>query len=315
MTEVVYGQLSKKDILKEEEQNGLKIIPREEKRLKAASYDVTPTIIAMSTKLGMLETVYKEKDYPHRYFIYVQAKDTVLIVSNEYFIVPQYIAGYVVSRLSKVAEGFGHISTSIDPNWKGALLIALSNPMNRPIKVYVGGTACQIENNNSLATVSFHYLNTECSETDIEHREMRFDLLEKHNYSQRRGIRAFFNKLFHPKRRKYTDFFINYCKNTVINEESWNDVVKDFQGMLPVAESNCKYCEHFKSNGRRAKSHFADFIVTETTARRLKYWYEKHGTIIWTIIKVAFALLIALKIMPEGWQDALLSFLESFRLF
>lgn len=315
MAEVVYGQLSKKDILEEEKRNGLRIIPCEERRLKTASYDVTPTIIAMSTKLGMLETVYREKNYPHRYFIYVQAKDTVLIVSKEYFSVPEYIAGYVVSRVSKVSEGFGHVSTCIDPNWSGALLIALSNPMNRPIKIYVGGTACQIENNNSLATVSFHYLNTECAEIDREHRGMRFDLLEKHNYTQRRGIRAFFTKLFHPKRRKFTDFFINYCENTAINEETWSDVVKDFQGMLPAIESDCKHCEHYKNNGRRAESHFADFIVTETAARRLKYWFGKHGAFILNLLRIAFALLITLGILSKSWQETLQTFFDALNLF
>jgi len=52
-----------------------------------------------------------------------------LVVTKEYISVPSNIVGYVVSRVSKVSEGFGHVSTSIDPNWKGALLIAL-----KPIK-------------------------------------------------------------------------------------------------------------------------------------------------------------------------------------
>lgn len=116
------GQLGRLDILKEKK-SGLIIYPYESRYLKAASYDLTPTVVAMSSKIGMLETVYREKNYKKdRYFILVHPKDTVLIISNEYLNVPENIAGYISSRVSKVVEGFGHISTTIDPNWTGALL-------------------------------------------------------------------------------------------------------------------------------------------------------------------------------------------------
>ena len=58
------GQLSKHDILQEiEKKDGLKIFPCYPSCLKAASYDITPTLVAMSAKLGMLETVYCEACY------------------------------------------------------------------------------------------------------------------------------------------------------------------------------------------------------------------------------------------------------------
>ncbi|MBQ9234484.1 MAG: hypothetical protein IJ167_10705, partial [Lachnospiraceae bacterium] len=208
-----YGQLSSKDIEKEKAvQTGLKIVPFSDNCLKGASYDISPTIIAMSTKVGMLETVYCDKSDPDKYYIYVKAKDTVLAISKEYIVLPSYMAGYVVSRVSKVSEGFRHVSTSIDPNWNGALLIGLSNPTNKSIKVFVGGNDNR-EKNDSLATITLHYLNTSCEENNIEYRGMRLDLLNKIRYSDysRKGIRNWFYKVFYIRRKKYTDFFFRYC--------------------------------------------------------------------------------------------------------
>ena len=167
------GQLSKYDLKREQEsKKGLKIFPFDKYCIKAASYDLTPTIVAMSSKVGMLETVYREKlPVEDRYYIYVRPKDTVLIVSNEYLIVPSNIAGYVSSRVSKVVEGFGHISTTIDPNWSGAALIAVSNPSTQMLKIYVGRNVAQKGIPNQLATVTFHYLHNSCKKKDKEQKQ------------------------------------------------------------------------------------------------------------------------------------------------
>lgn len=130
------GQLSKRDILA----NKLIYPQGYEKNYKAASYDITPTAIAMSTRSGMLETVFvdRKKLYQNEHYIYVHPKDSVLIISNEFIRVPTNIAGYISSRVSNVARGFGHICTTIDPGWNGAVLIALSNPTSKPIRIEVG---------------------------------------------------------------------------------------------------------------------------------------------------------------------------------
>lgn len=307
------SQLSREDILAEKEKNGLIILPFDLNRLKGASYDVSPTIIAMSTKTGMLETVYREKEYPNKYYIYVKAKDTVLAVSREYISVPLRIAGYVVSRVSKVSEGFGHVSTSIDPNWKGALLIALSNPSNKPIKVYVGGANDEIENSNSLATISFHYLNTPCSDIGNIHTGMRLDLLKKLSYSTRQGVKAGLTRLFHPKRKKYTDFFFHFCENSILDMEHWPEIVKELQGFTPKAE--CAYCKHFVESAKRKKQCLSDFIITEHFLLRIIHWLQKYWATIWKTIAIIFAFLVAVGLLPESWQSAIKSFFESVHLF
>lgn len=288
------GQLGKQDFINENEKaDGLKIVPFNENiDLKQASYDITPTIIAMSSKLGLLETVYRDKDEPSNYYIMVKPRDSVLVVSKEYFEVPSDIAGYVVSRLSKVAEGFGHISTSIDPNWKGALLIGLSNPTNKALKVYVGGERADSAKGFALATVSFHYLNIPCNSQppDEDFKGMRLDLLNQIQYSKRAGIKAWLNRLIHFKRRKFTDAFFRYIRGRVISIDNWEGTAKTL-------------C------GEPADNVFAKYIVKEDTAHRFLRWLKEHWKA--AILFVAALLCLAGAVSDEA-KEKITEVLEAF---
>ncbi len=306
------GQLSKEDMTLEQESGGLTIVPFDMSRQKGASYDISPTIIAMSTKVGMLETVYRERNYPYKYYVNVKAKDTVLAVSREYISVPPNMAGYVVSRVSKVSEGFGHVSTSIDPNWKGALLIALSNPSNKPIKVCVGGGSEENGKSLSLATTSFHYLNTPCDEAEIEYSGMRLDLLKSLAYLKRQGIKAWINKNIHPNRRKFTDFFFNYCEMQTIDEKNWPTIANELQGILPHQE--CIYCKNYTDANKKKKQYLADFIITEHFLLRTVHILQKYWGSIWKTVAVVFATLVVLGVMPNAWQNITKRFFEAFNL-
>lgn len=245
------GQLSKKDLFNEfNKQDGLRIrlgLNDDEivkSCMQASSYDLTPSIVAMSVKKGMLETVYKSKSTnTNRYYIYVKPKDTVLIVSNEYISLPSNIAGYVTSRVSNVAYGFGHISTTVDPNWNGALLIALSNPSNHSLKVNVG-TITVINNRetyrafseqNTLATLTFHYLHSDSCEKCIKYKNLRTDLLEKIKYDKRTTFISHIRKLIHYRRRKFTDYFFDYMnayETSIISADGWSDFLDEFSKVI-----------------------------------------------------------------------------------
>ena len=294
------GQLGKQDYIRErQEANGLKIEPfNQTVDLKLASYDITPTMIAMSTKLGMLETVYQAKDTS--LYIKVRAKDTVLVVSNEYFSVPPDMAGYVMSRVSKVADGFGHVSTSIDPNWKGALLIALSNPTNKAIKIGVGRDRGPNTRGDSLATVSFHYLHapvTEEARPDPNFEGMRLDLLQSKRYSARPGIKAILNRFLHFRRRRFTDDFFKYVTDEIITLESWPEVSKVLNGLGSADRPNP----------------FAQYIVKENWLTVLLGWARKHWVF---VLALMFVVLYALGIIPEeleSWVVDKLKKLKEFR--
>lgn len=315
-TRSLYGQLSDTDIINENASHGLTITPFNEECLKGASYDITPTVIAMSTRTGMLEKVYEDKKYPYRLYIFVRAKDTVLIVSREFIVVPKNMAGYVVSRVSKVSEGFGHISTSIDPNWEGALLIGLSNPTSKPIKVYVGDIITEDNSSKqkySLATLSFHYLNSACANKSKVYEGMRIDLLEKMAYTNRSGLKAFLRKTFFVRRRDFTDFFFEYYKQVRPNIDNWNNVVEELQGTKKTVDSVGS-----KANlKRKRKEHISDYFIIENWWLQCLHWFQKHWSPISTIFKFfifVFAALVAFKIMPDEWNEAIDKLLSTLKL-
>lgn len=294
------GQLGKQDYISEYEKlnGGLKIVPfNQDIDLKLASYDITPTIIAMSSRTGMLETVYQEKSDECKFYIMVKAKDTVLVVSHEFVSVPENIAGYVVSRVSKVSDGFGHVSTSIDPNWTGALLIGLSNPTSKAIKVYVGGKRGASTKGDALATLSFHYLNTPDRQTespDQDFRGMRLDLLDKKKYSVRSGIRAWLFRLTHPFRRKFTDSFFTYIGQQKIDLNTWEEVAQTLSG-LPV-------------DGKANR--FDRYIVKDIPVRRMFHWLQAHWPSVSFAAAVIFIILWQAGVIPDEAKVTISNFLE-----
>lgn len=247
------GQLSKNDIIDNE-----LIYPHgDNNNYKASSYDITPTAVAMSTRSGMLETVYTDRNnhYQNVYYIYVRPKDSVLIISNEFISLPDNISGYVSSRVSNVARGFGHICTTIDPGWNGAILVALSNPTNSPIRIEVG---TDDKSSRPLASLTFHYLSRKI-EISPEHKSMRLDILRKNAYFNQKGLKAWFRKTFFRKRRAYTDDFFNYVnahKCELCSAVGWERFLDEFS----------------RFNGERSKN----YIKRDSWIKRALRWLESH---------------------------------------
>lgn len=294
------GQLSNSDILNEQaSSSGLHINNFHPSRLKAASYDITPSIIAMSSRTGMLETVYQESVYPFHHYIIVSAKDSVLVVSNEFIDVPNYIAGHIVSRVSKVVDGFGHISTSIDPGWRGAVLIALSNPSSKPIKVRVGTALNGTIPESSLATIIFNYLTTP---SDLGERDkypgMRLDLLQKCCYKNRQGFRAWWYRCIHPSRRRFTDFFFAYCQihKDTLDINNWHNIIQAFSG---CPESPSPNSSPTPNDTKGKEKHPCDFVIQESLWTRFLYFQKRHYQVLRAIIITIFILLVILGVLPN----------------
>ena len=291
------GQLGKEDYILEQEKpdGGLKIVPfNQEIDLKLASYDITPTIIAMSSKVGMLETVYQEKDDAHRFYIMVKAKDTVMIVSHEFISVPANIAGYVVSRVSKVSDGFGHVSTSIDPNWSGALLIGLSNPTNKAIKVYVGGEREASTKGDALATLSFHYLNSPDDQAklpDPDFKGMRLDILDKKKYSARTGVKAWVTRRMHPFRRRFTDSFFAYIGHQRVDLSTWKEIAKALSGLPADGKAN----------------RFDSYIVKDTRVQRVIRRLRKWWPLVSFVTAAIFFSLWQTSVIPDGIKSTIVN--------
>ena len=310
------GQLSKIDIKKEHRlKQDFHIWSYEPNSVhtQLSSVDITPSIIAMSSKIGMLEIVYKTKSqYENSYYIYVKPKDTVLIVSNEHIRLSNNMSGYVTSRVSSVTQGFGHISTTIDPNWNGALLIALNNPTNHTLKVNVGFTTCvdvngnikSIFTNKSLATITFHYLSTEVERGKSPHKNMRTDLLEKNKYDNKKGVKAFLRKYIHFNRRRFTDYFFEYMQinNSKLgdDEDTWRNFLYEFS---IVSSSNNQTSK--KQIGKCAY----DFVIKETWFNRAKLYLLNHKSSVVTIVAVVIYLLFRFDVIPEEFIEQLINIL------
>lgn len=253
------GQLSREDIYQELKTHKLVIEPCDEKRIKPASFDISPSCLVMSVKTGSFMRVYSnisrcEKGHrnpewhcnacrknsnlpkccPEQKYVYIAPRDTALVLSKEYILLPETMCGNVVSRVSTVSNGLGHISTTIDPLWKGALLIAISNPSSEPKKLMIQDETSAIP----LATVTLHYLNTPVKKKNIStnHLPARVDILEKYLYdvsetkNRRALIKNFFYNLFFIKDYNLTVRIIDRLKSmTTTPPEDWPEKLEELE--------------------------------------------------------------------------------------
>lgn len=172
---------------------------------------------------------------PEQQYVYIEPRDTALVLSKEYIQMPANISGNVFSRVSTVSSGLGHISTTIDPMWKGALLIAISNPSSEPIKLMLRDKTAE---NIPLATVTLQYLHTpvDSKTTHSNHLPARVDLLEKYLYdvaeSKNRWtfLRKAIYRFFHAKDYNLTIRLIDRLKNMKdISPDEWAEKLGELE--------------------------------------------------------------------------------------
>lgn len=105
-----------------------------ENNLTDIGYNLTPTEFIFSVNKGSLVDVQNENNEK---YCFVPANDTVLILTREAVWVSEKMAGTFHSKVKLVSNGFGHVSTTLDANWEGPLLISLNNPTSKPIKLII----------------------------------------------------------------------------------------------------------------------------------------------------------------------------------
>lgn len=127
------SMLSKEDILKELGHN-LYIFPFDKDNLWVhdASIDLTISEYAWSVRKNA--TAYnKEKNS-----ITIEANDTVFAYSKEAIHITNKLAGIFTSMVSKCVDGLNPISTNLDPNYIGFMLIVLKNTTEKEINIPLG---------------------------------------------------------------------------------------------------------------------------------------------------------------------------------
>lgn len=152
--------LSDRDILKLKDKD-IVIYPFSEDDLTPLGYNLNPSSFIVSLKANELIV---EKDGYYE----IQPHDTVLVLTREAVWVSKKIAGTFHSKVGVVSAGFGHISTTLDPNWKGPLLISLNNPTDKVLKLNA---------NKSFVTLILYKLKTPAKK-DHDNQSSRIDIMK-----------------------------------------------------------------------------------------------------------------------------------------
>jgi len=118
----------------------LQIYPYDEECMTPIGYDLCVGEEYSSELKGGVFTLKKGEK------ITLEPKDTVLITTLETIGMPQNksISGFIVSKVSKVSKGLSHISTTVDPDWEGPLLIALHNYSINKVELEYGKPFCTV---------------------------------------------------------------------------------------------------------------------------------------------------------------------------
>lgn len=128
------GALSDVSVLDAMHSGDIFIFPFDSNNLTPLGYNFSPSEIIISTKTGLPLAI---NELGREQFVEVDSHDTVLISTQEYLEVGNSIMGTFHSKVKIASSGFGHISTTLDPNWKGPLLIALNNPSSKKLRLVI----------------------------------------------------------------------------------------------------------------------------------------------------------------------------------
>lgn len=116
------------------------IDPYKEECLTPVGYDVR---VGNQYASAIDATLYKlDKDDK----VVIKPQDTVLITTLENIEMPmdRRLSAFITSKVSKVSKGLSHVSTNIDPDWRGKLLIAIHNPSIRTVTLDHGDSFCTL---------------------------------------------------------------------------------------------------------------------------------------------------------------------------
>lgn len=142
------------------------IYPYKEPNLKPCSYNMTASKLAYYASNGKL-AINKDEN------IFVPAGETVLIHTNESIYVKRNICATYHSRVTLMARGFSAVSTTLDPEYLGGSLIALTN-LSKEDKI--------IENNESIVTLVFYKVKG-CKKKIADNSSNREDLRQPEPYN------------------------------------------------------------------------------------------------------------------------------------
>ena len=108
------------------------VYPFEEAQLTPVGYDLRVGAQHLSLKRK------KEFELGVGQEFSIEPGETLLVSTEEYIGLPKHnqtLVGIIESKVSLVSLGLSHVSTTVDPDWEGHLLVALTNHQSFPIKL------------------------------------------------------------------------------------------------------------------------------------------------------------------------------------
>ncbi|MEW6068075.1 MAG: hypothetical protein AB1610_07285 [Nitrospirota bacterium] len=172
------------------DKNKLHIYPFFEDCLTPVGYDLrVGSPYSSALKGGTFEI--KEGDQ-----IAIIPQDTVLITTLEEVGMPKdrTISALIASKVSKVSKGLSHISTTIDPDWDGKLLIAIHNHSRDTVNLNFAEPLCTVVffENKSPSTKGQCNMNSANSKLGIILNGLNNSLKgRKENYTHEDTVKSF----------------------------------------------------------------------------------------------------------------------------
>jgi len=167
--------LSRDDVKKAIVEGRLKIYPFNKNDLTGIGYNLSTTNFALSLNRGLLLTLHKKfTSSGVEHHVTIPGNDTVLFFTKEYIEIDNTIAGTFHSKVARACQGLGHISTTLDPTWKGQLIISVNNPRAESIDF-------NLDKDGNLLTMLLHELKNPVTGPNIhDNNQGRCDLLLEH---------------------------------------------------------------------------------------------------------------------------------------
>lgn len=140
LTDTDIKELICTDKVWEDQNEKIHIYPFAEESLTPIGYDLrVGNLYSTTSNTGPFEL--KENDS-----IFIEPRDTALITTLETIDMPKnrWISALILSKVSQVSKGLSHISTTIDPDWNGHLLIAVHNHSKNKIELNFGDAFCTV---------------------------------------------------------------------------------------------------------------------------------------------------------------------------
>lgn len=120
--------------------NSLVIHPFEERCLTPVGYDLRVGEQYQLLHEGVVHTITEDES------VKIPPGETVSIRSLEWIAFPKNgkMAGIICSRVMLVSKGATHVSTTVDPDWVGNLLISFTNNSKTDLEIPFGERICTI---------------------------------------------------------------------------------------------------------------------------------------------------------------------------